>query len=148
MPAPNVPQNTLSILVNEPTHITFGPYSIEATPITVGELPAVLRHAGPIIEAVQSISTIEDAIALFAAHGDALIEITALAARLPIEQVRALTPDLAAELFIGLLELNSDFFARRMGPGLLRAGEILGRVGEPAAPQATSSTGPTSSPAS
>jgi len=119
-----VPRNTLAILANEPTHVTFGDYALDATPLTIGELPAILRHAEPLFNVLDRVKTIEDAVALFLDHGDALIEITAIAARLPAEQVRALTPDAAAELFLALLEVNADFFVRRMGRAHERARQV------------------------
>lgn len=154
MAAPAVPQNSLSLLVNEPTHITFGPYSIDVTPLTVGELPAVLRHAGPILNMLATVRSQEDAVALVLDHGEAIIEIVALAARLPGDQVRALTPDLMGELFFGLIEVNGDFFVRRMKPLSERALAVMARLqGEAAssantgAPASTDSTGQPSSPA-
>lgn len=141
------PQNTLAILANEPTRIAFGDYSIDATPLTVGELPAILRHAGPILGVLQTVQTAQDAVVLFLDHGDALIEITALAARLPSDQVRALTVDVAAELFFALLEVNADFFVGRMGRAAQTARRAIERI-EAGTKVAARSTGPTSSPAS
>lgn len=121
-------QNSLDILVNTPTPLQFGTYSIEATPLTTGELPAVLAKIGHLLPLLQAVHSAADVAALLADHGDALIEAAAIAARLPLDQVQALAPDECVELMFGLIEVNVDFFVQRMTRLTGRAVEARARM--------------------
>lgn len=107
------PRNSLSILANTPTAVTFGRYQLELTPITTGELNQLLPLVGHLLPLLDAVNTAEDVLALLADHGDRVLQAVAIAARLPREQVDALMPDEVAELLLGLMEVNVDFFVHR-----------------------------------
>lgn len=113
-------QNSLTILANPSTQIEFGPYTIEVTPIEVGELPVLLEAVTPAWSGLERLSALETLDELQAVgmvmgtNGAAILQAISIMARLPLEQVNQLTPDLAAELLVKLLKVNADFFAPRM----------------------------------
>ncbi|WP_290889375.1 hypothetical protein [Arenimonas sp.] len=133
-------QNSLDTLVNEPVQIEVGGVALHVTPLTVGQLPTVLRLAQPFLLLLDTVRSAEDALALIADHGDAIVAIAAIAADVPQDQVARLTPDLLAELFIKLLELNADFFGPRLPALQARVAAGMARL------QAKSPAGPTPSP--
>lgn len=136
-------RNSLSILVNPPTPISFGRYQLEVTPLTAAELPKVLHHVGVLLPLLDSVQSIEDCVALLADHGDALLAVCAIGARLPREQVDALMPDEVAELLLALIEVNMDFFGPRLARLRAQADGLAERMRARVPP---TSTGPTPSP--
>lgn len=93
-------------------------------PLTVGELPAFLRSAKPVLGYLAA-GRIGDAIL---EEPEALIAATALAARVDRAWLEAQTPDVLVERIAAVVESNGDFFARRLTPALIRAAERMGAL--------------------
>ncbi len=108
-------QDDLNSLINAPTLVKLGEREVAITPIKVRELPAFTRAISPIFAALgQGL----DVPTLLAAYPESVIEATAIGARLPIEEVRELDLDGLLALAFAVLEVNADFFARRIAPAL------------------------------
>jgi hypothetical protein len=136
MPAP---QNSLEALVAAPVEVTVGGVALQITPLTMAQLPRVLQLAQPFLLLLETVRGPEDAMALLADHGDAVTQITAIAADVPLAQLQRVSLDYVAELFVAVLEVNADFFAARMPAVVERLQAGLGRV---AALAPTASAGP------
>jgi hypothetical protein len=101
-----------------PTDLTVGGATLALTPITIGELPALVRAVRPIAGSLRAAEI--DWLALFAEHGEALLAALAIAARKPRAFVDALPADEAITLAAAVLEVNGDFFVRRFLPAFER----------------------------
>ena len=101
-----------------PTGVPVGGETLSLTPITIGELPALVRAVRPIVGALRA--TPIDWLALFAEHGESLLATLALTARKPRAFVDALPADEAITLAAAVLEVNGDFFVRRFLPAFER----------------------------
>lgn len=108
------------------TELTVGGEQLEVRPLTVGQLPAFMRA----IRGIELLWTAAelDVAALVADHGEALIEAAAIATVRPAEWVRGLGLDEFMQLVAAVLEINADFFVRRVLPGLTGVLERLTTV--------------------
>jgi len=106
--------------------LTVGGERLEIRPLTVGQLPAFTRA----IRGIELLWTAEelDVMALVADHGEALINAVAIATCRPVVWVAGLGADAFIALVSAILELNADFFVRRVLPGLTGALERLTTV--------------------
>ena len=106
---------------------TFNGRQITVGPLKVGQLPAFARAVKPIGGAVEAIATgragltFASMIDLVADHGDAIIEAVALASGVPAAELADATPDQLIELAAVCMEVNADFFGRRLTPALRAA---------------------------
>ena len=91
---------------------------IELTPLKVGEVPAFARAVQPI---AASLSASPDWLAILAEHGEAVIDVVAIASRRPPEWVTNLALDDAVRLAEAVFEVNADFFIQRVLPSLTEA---------------------------
>jgi hypothetical protein len=125
-------------------------------PIRLGQLPAILRLARPLIEIHRERMTAAAAacdqpakveveinlLDLMEQHGDTLLDLCSLLSHTDRAWLDALGLDDALVLVAKLIEVNQDFFARRMGPalmGMMMSSSLTGPVSSP-------SSGPSSSP--
>lgn len=116
----------LSALPPVPTTIVVGGETLDITPIVVGELPAFAKALQPV---ATHISESTDWLALFASHGDDLIDAISIASRRPREWVAGLDLDEAMRLAQAVFEVNADFFIRRLMPVIIdAAGRIEQRI--------------------
>lgn len=120
--------NSLSILANAPVDVEFGDYRLPLTPLTTLEAQQVIALVGAQLPLVALVKTPEDAFALLADHGDRLVRAVAVAARLPLDQVQALTPDVFVELLLGVVEVNADFFIARTSRLAQRVERVRARL--------------------
>jgi hypothetical protein len=137
----------LQQLLGQPTLITIAGENLELKPITFGQLPAVLELVGPLLADLNRDGV--DMVDLIMRHADRLLPLAALLTGRQREWIDALPLDEAAELIGTLIEINADFFARRVLPRLNARMDRLGgmsRSSETAAPSSTTAaSGPASS---
>lgn len=112
--------------IEAPLSVEVGGASLEITPVRVGEIPALLRALGPAAEGLGGAEI--DWLALLAAHGDGVLDAMAIAAHTTRAWIDALAMDEAVRLAGALLEVNADFFSRRLAPEISRVTERIGRV--------------------
>ncbi|AKJ30683.1 DUF6631 family protein [Caldimonas brevitalea] len=123
----------LEILVPPAQQLDIAGERLEIRPLVLGELPAVLKAVRPF---AAQLAGGPDWLALFAEHGEALLQTLTLTARKPREWVDQLAVDDALALAAAVFEVNADFFVRRVAP----------RIGDLAQQLSTRLAGPTPSP--
>lgn len=102
--------------------VTVGGELIEVTPLTIGQLPAFTRALRPCLAQFDGAGDGGvDIAALLAEHGEHIIEAVAVAVRRPREWVSALPADEFIALAEKIMEVNADFFLRRVLPALTSA---------------------------
>jgi len=109
-------------------------------PIKVRDLPRFLRAVEPIAAELAA----GDIAGALMRHADAVIEATAIGAGCERAWLEDQTPDVLAELAARVLEVNADFFVRRVLPIVTAASERLTQT----ASGGTSGSPPSSGPAS
>lgn len=102
--------NELDVLVPEPVSMLVGDEVIEIRPLTVGQIPAVVRAMKGVTLDFSDVLTLVDV------HGDRLIEAVALCVGKPADWAAALPADEFVELARRVVEVNGDFFIRRVMP--------------------------------
>lgn len=113
--------------------VAAGGEEIEVAPMTVGQLPAFARA----IRGVPlNLEGEIDVVALVGDHGDQIAEAVAIAVGRPTAWISGLALDEFAQLAAAVLEVNADFFAQRVLPGmtvaLTRLTSTLGSISSPA----------------
>jgi hypothetical protein len=104
----------LNVLVPSAVTVTVGGESLAITPLRIGELPAFTRALAPAVAEFRREGI--DWLALFGLHGEAMLTALAVASRRPREWIEQLAADEAILLAATIIEVNSDFFARRVLP--------------------------------
>lgn len=110
--------DTFAALPPVPVTLVIGGERLELTPLKVGDLPAFARAVQPV---AASLSASPDWLALLAEHGEAVIDVVAIASRRPPEWVTNLALDDAVRLAEAVFEVNADFFIQRVLPSLTEA---------------------------
>lgn len=115
-----------------PLHKTVvaGGQTLAITPLRVGQIPGFARAIRPLVPQLGASGT--DWFELLAEHGDALIEALRIATGLGRHDLAELPPDEFVELAAAVMEVNADFFVRRLTPALSRAAEGLTGILRPA----------------
>lgn len=108
----------LSELVNEPRIVTVGGRDVAVTPIRTRELPAFMRSVEPLFGLAATGAGVAE---MVLHNADAVIQATAIGARVERDWIDGL--DLAELLLLAaaIMEVNADFFVRRLGPALTLA---------------------------
>lgn len=114
--------NELEQFSPTPMVLMAGGRSVEITPIRVRELAAFTRAVQPLVRAVGSGG---DIAALLAEHADAVIEATAVGARLERGFVEGLALDELYDLADAVLAVNLDFFMRGLLPRIGKSSSRL-----------------------
>lgn len=109
----------LDALANVPLTVTVGGRAVDITPVRVAELPAMLRACEPIFAQLAG----GDVAAALLHNPDAAITAIAVGARLSRAEIDALALDELIELGGAVLQVNADFFARRLAPAFVAASE-------------------------
>jgi len=126
--------NELEVLVPPTVELTIAGETLTLAPLKVGQLPAFLRAAGPILSKLSAPEI--DWLALLGMRGDDLLTALAIVAGKPRVWVDELAADEAILLAAKVLEVNADFFTRTVLPqldGLFPQGLIGGQpIPEPA----------------
>jgi len=98
--------------------VNVGHLSVAVTPITVGQLPRFVKALRPmrsIFEAKDGLAELEiDWLEVVADHGDSVIDAVLAATSLSRNFVEKLSPDEFITLAGAVIEVNVDFFARRL----------------------------------
>lgn len=115
-------QSDFAALPPLPVSIEIRGETLDLTPLRVGELPAFVRAIRPFAE---QLTTAIDWLGICADHGESLLEAVALASRRPRLWVDGLALDEAIRLAEALLEVNADFFVRRVSPEIDRVARRL-----------------------
>ena len=110
--------DTFAALPPVPVTLVFGGERLELTPLKVGDVPAFARAVQPV---AASLSASPDWLALLAEHGEAVIDVVAIASRRPPEWVTNLALDDAVRLAEAVFEVNAGFFIQRVLPSLTEA---------------------------
>lgn len=127
----------LDALVPEARTVDFRTERLALRPLTVGQLPALVRVAQPVVDAVLALEAapgeqalVELALGLIANHGEAVIAAVAIAIRKDAAWVGDADTAEFLTLAIALFEVNRDFFVQTLGPRLqaLRAGGASGAL--------------------
>lgn len=116
---------SLETLIPQPDEINVGGESMEILPLTIGQLTRVMKALKPALADVQG----EINLTLLAAdHGDTLLATVAAATGKDLAWLDALQSDEFIRLAGKLLEVNADFFTRRVLPEITAAAEKIGKV--------------------
>lgn len=115
-------QSEFAALPPLPVSIEIRGEVLDLMPLRVGELPAFVRAIRPFAE---RLTTAIDWLGICADHGEALLEALALASRRPRLWIEGLDLDEAIRLAEALLEVNADFFVRRVSPEIDRVASRL-----------------------
>lgn len=114
-PAPS----DLDTLVNTPVTVALSSGAvIEVTPIRVRELPAFIAALEPLLGMAAGGF---DVMALLAHNSEAVIAATAIGLRLPRAEVDEFGMDDLVTAAVAVIEVNADFFVRRVQPALTQA---------------------------
>ena len=92
--------------------VDAGGKPVAITPLRVRQIPAFVRAIGP-ASALLMDGRIADAVAL---HGDGIVVAMAVATDESEDWLGDLLPDAFLELVSVVMEVNGDFFARRVAP--------------------------------
>lgn len=100
---------------------TAGGKAIAILPLRVRQLPA---FAAAIAPAAGMLSE-RNLLAAVARHGPSLIEAVSIATGEPVDWLGDLLPDEFVALVADVIEVNADFFVRRVNPALHQAEAML-----------------------
>lgn len=114
----------LETMIPQPVVVSAGGREIAVTPIRVRELPAFMRAVEPIIGMIAAGG---DMAALLAHNADAVIEATAIGARVERGFVDELELDELLGMAAAVLEVNADFFVQRLLPAFTAASERMAK---------------------
>lgn len=115
----------LSVLEVASKEVTYRRETLRVTPLKVGQIPRFLRAVRPMFGALagsalspgQAGGGVElDIMALVADHGEGLIEAVAVATGRPTDWVAEGEAHEFAQLVKAVLEVNADFFAKKVAP--------------------------------
>lgn len=125
---------SLETLIPQPVEIEIGGKNISILPIKVGKLPAFIRAVAPFIGAFKQSSEV-DFIALLGDHGDAVLDACAIGSGLPRAEIDELDPAQLVRIAQAIVEVNMDFFIRRLGPAVSQAAaRATAMIGESSSP--------------
>lgn len=113
----------LTTLIPQPVTVTAGGREVAVAPIKVRELPAFAAAVDPLL---QEIAAGAGVAALMMSNPEAFIKAVAIGARLERAFVDDLELDELLNLAAAVLEVNVDFFVRRLAPAFNLA---VGRIG-------------------
>lgn len=115
----SVDMKQLDALANVPLAVTVGGRELAITPIRVAELPAMLRACEPIFALLAG----GDVMASLLHDADSAINAIAIGARIPRAELDAFELDELVALGGTVLQVNADFFARRLAPAFIGASQ-------------------------
>lgn len=107
--------NDLEQLINAPQVLDIAGRRVEVSPLRVRELPAFLAAVKPI---AAELSAGVELVDLLADQAEAIIAAVAIGARVERAWLDELLPDDLVALAGAVLEVNADFFARRVLPAM------------------------------
>ena len=103
--------------------LTIRDVNLTIKPFRFGELSRVLKAADPIFSSLftalkQGNNQIEMITTIVAESNDSIVDLIQISTKQPREWIEQLDIDEGVELFMSVLEVNGDFFVRRVLPGL------------------------------
>ena len=127
-PLPPNDDGGLSDIFPEPETVRIDGELIEITPLRVKQIGAFSRAIRPLAgdigrlleksEQLDSRATTDFILRMVGSHTDEVIEAVAIATGKPADWVGDLMPDDLCFLVLKIIEVNADFFASRLAPGL------------------------------
>lgn len=127
----------LDNLIPPTRSLDIGGESIDVRPLRVGQLPAFTRAIAALLAAGESI---DDPVDLVAKYPEEIAAATAVALDRPRDWVDARELDQMVDLVAAIIEVNADFFVRRVLPKMEAAsGRITALLG-PIASKGSSAT--------
>lgn len=103
--------------------VEVGGETVKVAPLTVGQLPAFARAIRPLAPALQGGPA--DWLGLLADHGESMIDSVGIATGLKHGHLAGLPPDEFVVLAAAVMEVNMDFFVRRLTPVVSAAAEKM-----------------------
>lgn len=145
---------SLRDLLAQPVPLVVGEITLQIAPMGWHQASCALEHLLPAAGALPLLAGGDDAQDRFAqwlgvivTYRDEVAAFAAEASALPIDEVRALPPAAMAELMVGLVEINLDFFVRSLPALAQRWNGRLGALGARLDAAAAASASTTSSSA-
>lgn len=117
--------NELETLIPQPVEIEIGCEKLSIQPLTIGQLTRVMKALKP---ALSDIGGEINLTMLAAEHGDTLIAAVSAATSKETAWLDSLPMDDFIRLAGLLLEVNADFFTRRLLPEITAAAERIGKA--------------------
>lgn len=114
----------LDTYINEPAVCLVGGKQIAVRPLKIKQIPAFTRAVAP----VMGLLTGGDLLSAVGIAGDDLIKAVSIATHEPVEWLGDLEADDFVKLASTVLEVNADFFVRRLTPEINRASASLTRI--------------------
>jgi len=108
--------NELAVLTPTGVQVAAGGETLTVTPIKVKELNAFLAAIQPVLDDL--IKKEIDVMALVLKSPDSVIKATAIGCRKPVDWVGELDIDELARLALAVIEVNTDFFIRKVLPAV------------------------------
>jgi len=109
----------LNTLFPQPVAVEAGGDKIEITPILTRELAPMIDACRPIMAELAT----GDALTALTNHPAALIRAVSIGARVSEDRLGALPLDEMLAVAVAVIEVNADFFARRLAPAMNAAME-------------------------
>ena len=115
----------VSVLEPSGSSVPYQGRVIDVRPIKVGQVPAIVRAARPVIDAVLALESLPDGndaalvdvlLDLLGNHGDAVFVAAALFTGEPEDVLREGDIDEFIRLATAVIGVNRDFFAQRVAP--------------------------------
>ncbi|MGH8075624.1 MAG: DUF6631 family protein [Lysobacter sp.] len=126
----------LQVLEPSGSSVTYLGTALEIKPLTVGQLPRMVRVARPVIDSVLALESLPDedtgalvdfVLDMVDRHGEAMFEAAAIATGRDREWIERGDIGEFIDLAKVVFEVNRDFFVRKLGP--LLADRAKGRSG-------------------
>jgi hypothetical protein len=115
---------TLDTYINEPTLCQVGGKQIAVSPLKVRQIPAFTRAISPVMGPLMA----GDILTAIAIAGDDLVRALSIATGEPVDWLGDLEADAFVKLASTVLEINADFFVRRLTPEITRVSESLSKI--------------------
>jgi hypothetical protein len=115
----------LDVLAPSGASVTVGGKPVDIRPLTIGQLPKLVREARPVIDAVLELEDLpeEDSADMVALvldlienHAERVFAAASICSGLPVQEVEAADLDEFVLLASKVVEVNRDFFVRKLGP--------------------------------
>jgi hypothetical protein len=126
-PTPIPVADPLEAISPRVSRVLFRGELLEVGPLTVDQLPHIIRSARPVVDAVLEMGDVAEAelldfaLGLIENHTPALTEAVAIAIGRPREFVGKAPLEDFTRLSLEVFEVNRDFFVQTLGPRLARA---------------------------
>jgi hypothetical protein len=113
----------LEQLLPEPALVKAGGLDIEIKPLTIGQIPKItkLLKGVPLSLDPETIGSGEYWLGLIGEHGDNIIEVVAVASGQDKNIVSGFPLDDFVKLAVKVIEVNADFFTRKVMPAASQA---------------------------